>query len=210
MRSVSGIQKYSFHQTGICRKAFTSQHGTPPGLNNRALYEWRRTPTPATGVRLYTRAAWLAIPTDYLSRPREGGISKQISWLPAAPSGQATLIEFAYTRETEADVREAFDRCGTRSLVGFHTLDGGESFFTAFYHQTWINKDFVSPAAGASKLPTLLFSARDPLDLGRPYRIVISRKPADNGAALIEEYGGYALDNATIDIPHRQFLRSPL
>jgi hypothetical protein len=94
LRKMAAISKYSFHKSGICRGAFTTQftdeHGTPAALSgDRVISKWRRAPTPARGKGGGSRVAWIAFPTGYLSRlPLEN--PGEIVCVDAAPEGAAT------------------------------------------------------------------------------------------------------------------------
>src|SRR5687768_16171068 len=84
-RSMASIVKYSFHVSGICRRAFAAEHGTPVTMADRLIYRWRRAPTASAGAGHGSRVLWLAVPTDFLSR-HHGDLSQtQVRWIPAAP-----------------------------------------------------------------------------------------------------------------------------
>jgi len=188
-RAMGGIEKYSFHQSGICRSAFTKEHGTPAMMSDRAMFKWIRAATPPMNSGTASRVAWMAFPTDYLSRITEMG-GKEIIWIPAAPSGGATYLEFCYTLEAENAVMSAFQSNG-RNLVSYTPLPSREAFFLSYYHSDWKNSDIRSPAARGSVFPDLLFSANDPRDTGRPVRIRFGPAPKDGDALILRELGGY-------------------
>jgi hypothetical protein len=188
-RGSGGIEKYSFHQSGICRRAFTREHGTPTVMSDRAMFKWIRASTPPMNNGGASRVAWLAFPTAYLSRLSEMD-GKEIIWIPAAPSEGATYLELCYTFETENTVMTSFHSNG-RHLVSYTPLPSGEAFFLNYYHADWENKDLRSPAAKGSIFPDLLFSADDPRDTGRPVRIQFGTIPKDGDALRLQELGGY-------------------
>ena len=95
VRSHAGVAKYSFHQSGICRSAFTKEYGTPKKMNDRAVFEWKRVETPINSENA-SRVAWIAFPTDFLSREIKKE-QKNVTWVSAAPKGGATYFELAYT-----------------------------------------------------------------------------------------------------------------
>src|SRR5262245_50220224 len=64
---LAGVLKFSFHESGRCRYAFTEQYGTPPTLPDRAMNKWTRKVTPPSGSGLGTRVLGLYFPTDFLS-----------------------------------------------------------------------------------------------------------------------------------------------
>lgn len=188
-RTMAGITKYSFHRSGICWSAFTAQHGVPPTLNDRAMSKWHRLATQVQGVGKASRVAWIAIPTDFLSRPKTS-VPLSIVWLEAAPSGGATYIEVAFTAEAKNCVENSFLSNGRR-LVAFCPLPGGDSLLVNYYHADWVNEDLKMPGDG--KVADLLFSAHDPNDTGRPIRITFGPAPKDGDALVVRELGGYAV-----------------
>ena len=113
VRSHAGVSKYSFHKSGICRSAFTSEYGKPEKMTDRAMFKWKRNVTPTIDDNA-TRVAWIAFPTDYLSRE-----TKKVTWIDAAPSGSATFIELAYTSKPENEVRKLLSSGGICNLLSF-------------------------------------------------------------------------------------------
>jgi hypothetical protein len=186
---MGGIEKYSFHQSGICRSAFTKEHGTPDTMTDRLIFKWKRSDTPPESTGKASRVAWIAFPTDFLSRPQKE-LKKQITWIPAAPRGDATYLELAYTRESEVSVRSAINISG-RHLLSYVQLPNSEAFLISDYHADWENKDLRSPKGEKSVFPDLLFSADDPDDTGRPVRIRFGPQPKDGDALVLQELGGF-------------------
>jgi hypothetical protein len=186
---MAGIEKYSFHRSGLCRSAFTKEHGTPRTMNDRAMRKWVRASTPPSGRGGASRVAWLAFPTDYLSRLNIQETKKML-WLPAAPSGSATFVEMAFTNESEAAVLSDL-ATAQKTLMSFTKISDTEAFFTFSYSGQWQNSDLRSPAAADSIFPDLIFSKNDPSDTGRPVRIRIATQPNDGDCVLIQELGGY-------------------
>lgn len=191
---VGGIEKYSFHKTGICRSAFTSEYiekyGTPASIPDRAMFEWNRSATPEVNSGKASRVAWIAFPTDYLSRNNQQP-QKTITWIDAAPSGRATFIELSYTAETEEFVVNAYKTQNERRLISYTQLPTNEAFVASYYHGEWENKDVRSQAKGASGFHNIFFSADDPRDTGRPVRIRFGPKPKHGDALVLQELGGY-------------------
>ncbi len=187
-RFMARIEKYSFHRSGLCRSAFTNEHGTPKTMNDRAMFKWRRNVTPPAGSGRVARIAWIAFPTDYLSRPKakERG---EITWIDAAPPGNATYIELGFTAESETTVRESFSATGLRGVICYLPLPNEEALLIDYYHSDWKNDDLQVPGDG--KAVDLLFSAHDQFDTGRPIRIRFGPMPKDGDAVLIQELGGF-------------------
>ena len=191
-RAMSGIEKYSFHQSGICRSAFTKEHGAPAIMSDRAMFKWTRATTPPINSGKASRVAWIAFPTDFLSRTTEMS-GKEILWVSAAPSGGATYIELCYTLEAENTIMAVFQSNG-RNLVSYTRLPSGEAFFISYYYSDWENNDIRSPTVKGSVFPNLLFSPNDTRDTGRPVRIRFGPAPKDGDALILQELGGYEED----------------
>lgn len=61
--------KFSFHNSGECREAFTKESGlTPNDQSDRVLDKWVRLNPPEAGTNSITPLIYLQIPTDFLSR----------------------------------------------------------------------------------------------------------------------------------------------
>jgi len=190
VKSHAGVTKYSFHKSGICRSAFTKEHGVPEALSDRAMFKWRRKQTPIQGVNEASRVAWIAFPTDFLSRDVSKE-RKKVTWIGSAPSSGATHVELAYTAETEQSVRKSFRAQGSRNLVRYVPLSAEEALIVVYYYSLWENKDLTSPASKDSIFPDLVFSANDHENTGRPVRIIFGKQPSDGDALILQELGGY-------------------
>ena len=190
--SIAGVEKYSFNKSGMCRSAHSGADAAPAALRDRAGFRWRRAATPPRRSGRAARVAWMAIPTDYLSRPtvEDDG---EILWIDAAPACGATYVEFAYAAEPEQGIRDVLDIVQDRTLVRCSTLPGGETLVIFCYHADWENKDLRVPGNGV--VADVLFSADDPLDTGRPLRYRFGPVPKDREAVLLLEMGGAAVTN---------------
>ena len=190
--SIAGVEEYSFNKSGMCRSAYSGADGAPAALRDRAGFKWRRAATPPRGSGRAARVAWIAFPTDYLSRPtlEEDG---DIFWIAAAPACGATYVEFAYAAEPEPGIRGVLDVVQDRTLVRCTELPHGETLVIFCYHADWENKDLRVPGHGA--VADVLFSADDPLASGRPLRHRFGPMPKDEEAVLLLEMGGAAITN---------------
>jgi len=190
--SIAGVEEYRFNKSGMCHSAHHGAEGAPAALRDRAGFKWRRAATPPRGSGRAARVAWIAFPTDYLSRPTlpEGG---EIFWIAAAPACGATYVEFAYAAEPEQGIRGVLDVTQDRTLVSCAALPNGETLVIFCYYADWENKDLRVPGHGASA--DILFSADDPLALGRPLRHRFGPTPKDQEAVLLLELGGTAVTN---------------
>lgn len=190
--SIAGVEEYSFNKSGMCRSAYRGADGAPAALRDRAGFKWRRAATPPRGSGRAARVAWIAFPTDYLSRPtlEQDG---DIFWIAAAPACGATYVEFAYAAEPEQGIRGVLDVVQDRTLVRCAELPHGETLVIFCYHAEWENKDLRVPGHG--DVADVLFSADDPLASGRPLRHRFGPMPKDDEAVLLLEMGGAAVTN---------------
>ena len=176
----------------MCRSAHSGADGAPAALRDRAGFKWRRAATPPRGSGRAARVAWIAFPTDYLSRPtlQDDG---DIFWIAAAPACGATYVEFAYAAEPEQGIRGVLDVVQDRTLVRCAELPNGETLVIFCYHADWENKDLRVPGHGA--VADVLFSAEDAQASGRPLRHRFGPAPKDEEAVLLLEMGGAAITN---------------
>jgi hypothetical protein len=187
-RQLAKILKLSLHRSGICRSAFTSEHGTPASMPDRLIFKWRRKSIPSVGSGDGTRVVWLGIPTDYLSFRPDLDLTEHVC-VPSAPSGGATYFEIVFTAEPQDAVELAFSTTGNRNLLLYAWLPEGHGLFICWYHADWVNEDLRMPGNGVADL---IFSAADPLRTGRPVRLTMGLPPKDGDAMVITELGGYA------------------
>ena len=190
VRSMTKIKKFSFHSSGICRIAFTKEHGTPANMSDRVIVKWRKAETPPQGSRRGACVAKIAVPTDFLSVPTKR-VEKTVKWIPPAPAHGATLLDLIFMNETKETILNTFAKAGERNLVDLAALPNGEIFAIISSHIQWENRDLKIPGEG--KVNDLLFSADDPDRTGRPIRIVFHPSPKDGDAIMIQELGGYVV-----------------
>lgn len=179
--------KVSFHQSGVCRYAYTKEANVPAVLPDRLMTRWRRPPPQQRGSNLYTRLAWLAFPTDYLSRgkvaPRLG--SKHV---PAAPFGQATYVEVCLSPDSLEHIRGALPNRSDLRVELHAPLGSGESLWVFSYHGEWQGEDFRVPASHG--LTGYRFSRIETEQPHRPIRFTMLPPPKDGEALQITEFGG--------------------
>jgi hypothetical protein len=187
-RSMGGIEKYSFHVSGICRHAFTSEHGIPATMTDRAMSKWRRAAIPPNGV---SRVAWMAFPTDHLlPGPKEHPSKTHI--FPAAPRGMATYVDLGFVTDSETVVHESFAVRKERNLVHYVSLPNGEAFILYWYFAEW--NEHVRTLTGEKQ--DIVFGGDSEDWIGPFVRVCFSPTPKDGDAIQISEQGGYAVARA--------------
>src|ERR1700731_3068366 len=65
-RTMGHVEKISFHESGICRRAFTQTHGTPSTMPDRVMQRWRRAELSPRGSNAATRLLSVSFPTAHL------------------------------------------------------------------------------------------------------------------------------------------------
>jgi hypothetical protein len=188
-RSLAGVEKISFHRSGVCRKAFTKEFGAPKGLDDRLTQRWRRAPTPVQGEGKGSLVLTIAFPTDYLSTTELSTPSKPLLPIPAAPTGHARCVDLFFTRESEENVIRLFGQ-NSRSLHVYVELPSGEAFAIASYATEWRGNPVKVPASQHEE-SDLVFHRADPDETGRPIRLTMFSSPGDNDPLFCQELGGY-------------------
>jgi hypothetical protein len=186
-RDMAGIIKLSFHRSGICRYAFTTEHGVSTGLNDRLLERWHRAPIPHRESENFARLAWIAFPTDYLSnsRPTE---TQRVTHIPPAASGMATFVEIGLCRRAKDELHESTNGDIQADIASYSPIFDDVAVFMRWYHGTWENRDVRIPASHGK--PAYRFLASEAPETARPIRLTMQSRPKDGDAMLITELGG--------------------
>jgi hypothetical protein len=115
--------KFSFHESGICRDAFTGEFGVPPGMQDRVMTRWRHAEIPPRDTGKACSVLEIVIPNDFLS----AGLSvpaKEICWIDAAAVGRSKCIELFFSADGP-DVAEPLIQQGQRTpIAGIHLENG--------------------------------------------------------------------------------------
>jgi hypothetical protein len=169
---MAGIEKFSFHASGICRRAFTEQEGPADGETDRVLYRWERVvPAPAGGIVQVLTARF---PSDYLSTALTPA-RKAVAWLLPASRGNVTLVDFAFSGAGEEATRAMAETTG-RTIVSYTDLPNGEAFVVTSMHHQWNGESFTIP--GMLDQPGQYVVAKsDPSNSGRPTRFTMFIDP---------------------------------
>jgi hypothetical protein len=203
---MGGVQKFSFHTPNVCRLAFTKEHGIPAQMDDRAMHEWRRDPTPQPGNKQVVRVLRVGFATSVLStalKPAE----KDVNWVPAAPAGGSTVIDLMFTRETEGIVREAVqaDHNSRHEILAYKMLPHGEAFCLASWFDEKTTEALRVPASHGQQ-HDLIILRTDPTFSGRPVRLTTYSNPKDGDFMQAWEFGGYWFNRLTDqqwDVMHR-------
>jgi hypothetical protein len=183
---MGGIQKFSFHKSLICRHAFTKQEGPADGEDDRVIHKWRREIAPQTGGIVYALVA--RFPSDFLSTALEKE-RKTVTWLPAAISGHATVVEFVFSA-LGRDATYALAQSSGRTIVSYTAIPNGEAFVVSWVHEKWNGEPFTFPGI-FDRDDQCVISKYDPTNSGRPNRFTLFLDPTDNQPMIVDEFGAY-------------------
>lgn len=183
-------KKYSFHQSGISKDAFTKE-AWGNRTDDKATSSWRRGVIPNKGNGKASILGSIEIPTALLSR-NTLTIKKKITWLEAAPAEGATVVEFLLTHETESTVKGLLSTLPERTLLYYKKLPDGKSLVVTYFHSEWEQKIKKMSADPKSIIPeAIIFSTIDPQNTGRPIRVTLSNLPKHGDHLLIADLGGH-------------------
>jgi hypothetical protein len=189
-RGLAHVTKVSFHRSGICRDAFTSEHGRPVTMPDRVTGRWQRPLIPALASGNFARLALLAVPTDYLSKATQWPSGRVVA-VPAAPPGGAAFIEVGMTRASRWASESAMQLSTVPwGLLGFATAFDDVSLFVRWFHGEWQNNDMnipASPEMGSDA--AVRFWASD-VAHERPIRLTFHQPVKDYEALMLTELGG--------------------
>jgi hypothetical protein len=172
-RNSGDSQKFSFHQSGICRWALLKP---PASGRDRAILKWTRDDisklVPGNGSLL----AKLAFPSNHLSTKYPDDKSR-VQWISPAAPGLATGIEIFLTRESKDVVKEHFQKGGLRSLEFCGRLPNnhfvGVSSFKFDCGRVELNMP-GEPLKPGQIFGDLAFPDTDVEDTGRPIRMLMA------------------------------------
>lgn len=186
--NMGAVMKWSFHTSGICREAFTSEYAERRGKADRKLHRWLRSAINRDIPLHASRVAQIGIPTDFLSDLTEP-LPPSTYVVPAAIPSYATVIELVFTYASESEIKNALAMSTEQQLVLFQSIPGDLNFFVHWYHASFENSlQRVQRDLGHSDL---IISKFDPRRTGRPIRITVKRSPNDGDHAEITEFGAY-------------------
>jgi hypothetical protein len=181
-----GVDKISFHSPTYCQHAYDQNLPLPKEISVRQSVIWQRTPTPPPGALGASCAFTWQVPTDTLSA-FDSDPPDNVQWIPAFPAGQVTILDMAFTAESEAVVRSQYPD-GT--IILFWPLSPTESFFVIKRSGIWDRETITVPASHHADRH-LVMSPEDPENTGRPVTFSMFNNPTDGQALVGWELGGY-------------------
>ena len=191
-RSFMKIIKFSFHQSGISKYAYTKEVWGDKA-EDKAVASWKRGAMPSKEKGRALLLAMIAMPTNLLSDDSHKN-KKQVNWLEAAPNGKVTIIEISLTHETKEVAIDCLSTLPERTLFYYQNITKDSALIITYFHCEW-DKDYPNmEATGKGDIPEeIIFSDDDPNNTGRPLRAVLLHPfpPKDGTPAYIHDIGGY-------------------
>lgn len=183
------IQKFSFHESGICRWA---QNKPNVDGTDRVILKWIRNPIPSAGLGQATKLLELVFPTSHLSFPQVQ--NKPVKWIHPAPLGYATVVEVILTGESFQYTEAAFASNGQREILAFDQLNPALNLLLA-RHQTICGSVSLKVPDDANLVGKVFeeldFPEIDTTNSGRPIRMLISKKEEPGDCPVFWELGGF-------------------
>ena len=124
-RTWAGIEKISFHSSGLCFRAFIATHPLPPTMRSRVFTRWTKAETPPRDQGRGVAVLTVLFPEGHLS-PDLTSTSKRAIWLPPPKLGDARSFQVLFSREREDDFRKLVVDAG-HLFVAYHGLPNGEA-----------------------------------------------------------------------------------
>lgn len=202
--AAGGVEKISFHASLICRRAFTAEEGPAAGRSDRVIQRWQR------ALALPSTMAYALVarfPSDYLSTSLQRPF-KPIEWLPPAPTGGATIVEFVFAGYDRTAMNKLATAAG-RTIISFTPLPNGESFVVSYCHEPWQGEPFTAPGF-LGRDGQYVVAPDDPTNSGRPARITLFLEPTPAHPTLVvDEFGAFhAPLDMQFDRPMGKFSRT--
>ena len=151
--TMGGVEKYSFHSSTICRRAFTEEHKLPASMEDRLLQRWNRAATVPAGRSEAVALLSLVIPEACLS-PHLTKSRKKPKWIAAPEAGNAITIQLLLTREAVGDLEAMLP--ANHSLIWTAALPNGETLAIRTFQHPWDGNDVVLPANMAAERDLVL------------------------------------------------------
>jgi hypothetical protein len=185
--------KFSFHESGICRDAFTREFGAPPGMQDRVMTRWKRADIPPPNTGKACSVLEVAFPTDFLSTGLEVP-SKPICWLDASTPGQSKCVELFFSADTP-ELVEAVLQPAQRTAIAAFPLENRSWFYVTSHTIDFPGQEMRIPAAGSRK-SDFLIKRQDVSPSSRSVRILVTSKPSDGDKMVAWEYGASTCEPA--------------
>jgi len=160
--NLAGVTKFSFHRSGICRNAFTREHGPGRSMTDRVMHRWHRGFVPGPGSGQFCRLCWISYPTDYLSRGAQRGLEKSVH-IPPAAAGRTTFVEVGLCKDSRGSIEAEMKNATNAGVVLHSHLIEETNVLVRWYHGGWDNRDLrMEPSHGTQGDPFRASELRRP------------------------------------------------
>jgi hypothetical protein len=184
--------KFSFHKSGICRRAFTDKFGIPAGMQDRVMTKWKRAEIPARNTGKACSVLEIVFPTDFLST-NLGVPVKEVHWLQPAAAERSRCIEMFFSADAP-DVAELLITQSQRTPIAAFPLDNGSWFYVTSHVIAFIGREMRIPAVG-NRTRDIIIARGDALE--RSARVVVMSIPSDGDKMIAWEYGASQIEPTT-------------
>lgn len=140
-RSMLGIEKFSFHSSRICRRAFLENRPLPNDMSDRVLHRWNRAATLPAGSLNAVAVLSIIFPTAHLSECMAAP-NKTVKWVKSARSDSSKVVHLLFTRESEATLGQLFAD-EESELIAYQQLPNGEAFVVRTSIAAWKGKTLI-------------------------------------------------------------------
>jgi hypothetical protein len=144
-RNNGHVEKFSFHSSRICRRAYIDKRPLPVSMSNRVFSSWIRAETPPSGQYRAVAVLTVFFPEGHLSYDLPGTTKKAI-WLPPPKVGAARFFQILFIRDREEDVRRLFLE-DDQLLVAYHRLPNDEAVAVRSWSNEFEQPDMIVEAS---------------------------------------------------------------
>jgi hypothetical protein len=193
-RTMGGIEKISFHTSGICRRAFTEQYGAPEGMADRVILRWNRAQIAPAGSNTLTRLLSVSFPTSHLSTAAVPA-NKPVLWLAGAPPGRSRNLEAAVTQEPPATATSLIQQHLAHHqavVLATHQTPNGNSLVLFSCEAEWARGNLIVPAS-KHEVDDLVFPEEETTGWARSIRLTMYKPPADGDCLMCAELSGFRM-----------------
>jgi hypothetical protein len=188
-RKQAGIEKFSFHESRICRRAFVADHPLPVGMADRVLDKWVRSDTLLAGSRTATVAFSVVFPTAHLSSAIAAP-EKAALWIePAAPKS-SRVVQFVFTKDSQNELQQCVRHAYLEGeVLAYKQLPNLECFAVVQTSVPWDGRTLIVPPH-LGDADDLVFPCFATPTVERPTQISLFLK-SPNRSCL--EYSGFKM-----------------
>ena len=190
-RTRGGIEKISFHQSRVCRRAFTTEYGVPSGMTDRVIQRWIRPETQPASSSTLTRLLSVSFPASHVSA--SVAIAKPTILLDSAAPGRSKNFDVALTNDLPATatalVEQGLAHISAK-VCATHQMPNGETLLVFSTETENRFGDLIMPA-GLHEPDDLVFPSGGPTGEAPSLFLTVYREPKDGDCLMCIELAGF-------------------